>query len=296
VQRAADVADELLLIAAAEGDPELELEAHHASWVYDFFLGRLEASAAHVSAVRSGVEAGELDAHALLYGGHSPALCARNFEALLAWLDGREASAAALGDETFELALSSQHLHTRAHCIAWGSIVDQLGGRVDAVVRRIDALRTLADEHGFTDFLAEARILGGWALAVQGDAASGLSEIEEGLALRETAGTNHLMPYLLGVGASAEAIAGETRQALARVEDALHLASSTGERWFEPELRRARATLWRSTGDASSAEIEEEVNRAIDLARAQGSGAFERGARELLRELGATPPGRSRRP
>jgi predicted ATPase len=288
MQRAADVADELLAIAAAEGDAELELEAHHAAWVYDFFLGRLAASAAHVSAARAGVDAGELDAHALLYGGHSPALCARNFEALLAWLGGHEARAAALADETLQLALASRHLHTRAHCIAWGAIVDQLAGRVDAVGRRVDALRTLADKHGFTDFLAEARILGGWARTAAGELTAGRGEIEDGLALRETAGTNHLMPYLLGVGASADLIAGDAQRALARVDDGLRVSAATGERWFEPELRRARAALLRSTGAATSAEIEHEVRSAIDLAGAQGSHAFARRAGELLAELGTT--------
>nr|MBA2476819.1 AAA family ATPase [Actinomycetota bacterium] len=209
MRRAAETADELLAIAASEGDRELELEAHHAAWVYDFFLGRLPEAADHVAAGQRAAQGVEVDEHALLYGGHDPRLCARNFEALLARLDGREAVAAELGDETFELALASRHLHTRAHCVAWGAIADQLGGRVDAVVRRIDVLKALADEHGFTEFSGEARVLGGWALAMRGDPVRALAEIGEGIALREAAGMQHLMPYLLGVSASVHILAGE---------------------------------------------------------------------------------------
>ncbi|MBA2293748.1 MAG: AAA family ATPase [Actinobacteria bacterium] len=89
MQRAAELAEELRTIARREADPELVLEAHHAAWVYDFFLGRLDASAEHVAAGSAVAEGLVLDTHALLYGGHDPGLCARNFGALHAWLGGR---------------------------------------------------------------------------------------------------------------------------------------------------------------------------------------------------------------
>ncbi|MBA2293747.1 MAG: hypothetical protein H0W16_01305, partial [Actinobacteria bacterium] len=44
--------------------------------------------------------------------------------------------------------------------------------------RRVDALRALADDHGFADFRAEAQILGGWALAESGEPERGLAELE----------------------------------------------------------------------------------------------------------------------
>ena len=285
MQRAAELADELLAIAANAGDPELELEAHHAAWVYDFFLGRLPEAADHVAAGRRAAEGVELDEHALLYGGHDPRLCARNFEALLSWLDGREAAAAEFGDETFELALGSRHLHTRAHCVAWGAIADQLGGRVDAVVRRIDVLKALADEHGFTEFSGEARVLGGWALAMRGERVRALVEIGEGIALREAAGMHHLMPYLLGVSALVHILAGRPGEAGEQLATALRIAAQTGERWYEPELHRLRAEALRDTVGTSHAEIVRAAAAAHELARTQRSHAFERRSTALLGEL-----------
>ena len=289
MERAAGLAAELGAIAATEADPELVLEAHHGAWVYDFFLGRLAAAAAHVAAGRRVAAGLELDRHALLYGGHDPTLCARNFEALLAWLDGRETEAAALGDETLELALRSHHLHTRVHCLAWGAIADQLGGRVDVVERRLGGLRTLADEHGFTEFVAEALVLGGWARVVRGEREQGLLELDEGLALREESGAQHLMPYLLGVCAHAHELAGDPGGALARLDTALRLVEATGERWYEPELHRARAAALRGLGSGSPADVEAAASRAYELAREQRSRTFERRAAGLLQELGITP-------
>lgn len=294
MQHAAEIASELLAIAADQDNRELELEAHHAAWVYDFFLGQLPEATAHVAAGRRAAEGVKLDEHTFLYGGHDARLCARNFQALLAWLGGHDAAAAELGDETFELALDSPHLHTRAHCVAWGAITDQLGGRVDEVMRRIDVVKALADGHGFTEFSAEARVLSGWALAMRGDLERARHEVTDGLARREAAGMQHLMPYLLGVSAWVHVLGGQIGLASGQVEAALRIAARTGERWYEPELLRLQAELLRRGGVTPLAEVLQVAARARDLARAQRSRAFEARSTALLAELRLSSPDLSR--
>lgn len=287
--QAAEIADELLATAETAGDPELTLEAHHAAWVYDFFLGRLAGAGAHVAAGVRAMEGRRLSEHALLYGGHHPQLCARNFAALLAVLDDRTDEAACLADETLALALASPNLHTRAHCIAWGAIADQLAGRVDVVARRVELLERLADETGHTDFAAERHVFGGWVRAHRGDPGGARREVLTGLELRDAAGTLHLLPYLLGIAGALEVAAGDVERGAALYGRAVEIAARTGERWYEAELDRLLAELTRATGGADDA-VARFAHTGVDVAREQGSRLFVRRAEDLLAELGISPP------
>jgi hypothetical protein len=113
-----------------------------------------------------------------------------------------------------------------------------------------EALRTLADEHGFAWWLGIGTSLQGWALVEragqsgareQGEA--GLVQLREGLAVLRDTGAELWVPLLLGAVAQACAQGGQTEEGLMVIAEALAMVEKTEERWTEADLYRLQGEL-----------------------------------------------------
>ena len=152
----------------------------------------------------------------------------------------------------------------------------------DAAKRALE----LAEQHGFPQPAAIARIFLGRALAGQGDGARGAALLEEGLAARaQTAAragaTMHrtwLAEALLATGA------------LDAADQALVLAAEANpqERFYEPERLHVRARVRASRGDREGAEAD--LRSALALAKAMSAQRlYLRAASGLKQLLGRVP-------
>ena len=83
-----------------------------------------------------------------------------------------------------------------------------------------DAMMALAAAHGFGHRIAHGRMLRGWALAMQGDTATGVSHIRQGLAAFQGTGPKLWRPYYLALLAEASGQAGQPEAGLTVLAEA----------------------------------------------------------------------------
>jgi predicted ATPase len=158
----------------------------------------------------------------------------------------------------------------------------------------------IAAEHGFSFWMAGARVLNGWALVELGAAAEGARLLRQGL--RDWAATDSVtyQTYFLGLLAEVLGKQGKHEEASRVVEEALALVPSTEERLYEAELYRLRGELLLGAGEPEAAVLqraEESFRLALDVGRRQGAKSLQlRAAMSLARlsqRSGRTAEGRA---
>jgi predicted ATPase len=160
--------------------------------------------------------------------------------------------------------------------ICWAALLVTRDRRNPAATQaEAQALIDLCEREDLPFWLSGARVLQGWAIAVQGKTAAGIAAIEQGLREADATGAALIRPYFLGLLAEALGHAGKTRNALDAVTEALATAQRTGERWYEAELHRLKAELSARHGRGGKAEVEESLQRALAISREQQAGALE---------------------
>jgi predicted ATPase len=138
-----------------------------------------------------------------------------------------------------------------------------------ATYARADALMTLAGTQGFALRLEQGRMLRGWALAMQGDAATGIAHIRQGLAASQGVGPETLRPHWLALLAEAYGQAGQPEVGLQVLMEALTLVTTTEMRWWEAELHRLTAVLLLQLPSPEVPQAEACFLQALDVARCQ---------------------------
>jgi predicted ATPase len=136
----------------------------------------------------------------------------------------------------------------------------------------------------------QGRILRGWAVAMQGEAAAGVAHIRQGLAARQDVDHKLGRPYYLTLLAEASGQAGQPESGLTALAEAVTLVAATEERWWEAEvyrlqgeLPRQESTRHQAPGEATAA-AEACFQQALDGARRQEAKSLElRAAMSLAR-------------
>jgi predicted ATPase len=132
----------------------------------------------------------------------------------------------------------------------------------------------------------------GWVLAVQGQAAAGVTAIQQGLAAYRATQAELSRPYFLGVLAEAYGHHRRPDLGLQALADAVTLVHATGERFYEAEIYRLQGELLlaqtgtrRHTTGKSIHEADVCFQRALQIARRQQARAFELRAAVSLSRL-----------
>src|SRR5262249_6085458 len=106
-----------------------------------------------------------------------------------------------------------------------------------------EATITLSREHGFPVTLGQGTSLQGWALVEQGQREEGITQIHQGLAIRQAIGAGVWQSYYLALLAEASGKAGQAEEGLAALAEALTVVDKSGERFYEAELYRLKGEL-----------------------------------------------------
>jgi predicted ATPase len=133
----------------------------------------------------------------------------------------------------------------------------------------------LASDHGFPFWLAEARMLEGWALSERGEADAGLAQLERGLT--EFLDTGALMdrPRWLSMLAEARAKCNRPEAGLQAVSQGT-VVQESGERFYEARLLGLQGDLLLLRGAANAeAEAETCYLKSLEVARQQGAKGWE---------------------
>ncbi len=274
VARAFDVkkhrAETLLARALARDDPGLLLQAHHCNWATHYDLGDFDRCSRHITLGLGLYRQGEFRHHARLYGNHDALVCGLGALAQVEWMRGRPLRGLAHEDEGRRWAAEMQHVGTHAHALDV-TILHHAHRRDHRMVFELAAEQVrFTSEHGMTDHRAKGLIFGGWAKAMQDDAAAGLGMLEEGLARQREIGTLEDFPVYVCLHAEALSRAGRPERAIEELRRDRVAFAEAGLGFWMPEVLRTEAAVTLEADPASTSAAEALLDEAARLAESQG--------------------------
>jgi predicted ATPase len=168
----------------------------------------------------------------------------------------------------------------------FAAIFSQHRRDVAATQAHAEATMALAAMHGFGRYIEHGRILWGWALVMQGDAATGMAHIQQGWAAVQRAELKLYRSYFLALLAEAYGQVGQPEAGLSVLDEALVLVATTGERWWEAELHRLKGALLLRLPRPDVAQATACLHQALEVARRQQAKMLELRAALSLSRLG----------
>ena len=275
-----ELADELFRVAERLGDRELLLEAHHAGWATDMSAAHHISAREHVLDGLALYDRKEHRSHALVYGGHDPAVCGKGHGALMLWLLGYPDQAAREVRDVVDFAESIGHVPSVGHALWWAAMVHQFRRDAPPVLDHSERLLALGAEHTLKQYQMIGSIAHGWAFAHLSDIEEGLSELRH--ADISYAGTQKT--YFRAILAETELRAGHFDRAEAALKDAAAIANRLDETWWRAGMLCIEGDLLRAQSGDSLHEAEERYRKAVALAVEQEAKSLElRAATRLAR-------------
>ncbi len=174
---------------------------------------------------------------------HDPGVACLSIEAMALWCLGYPDQALEKIHEATLLAQELSYPLSLARALDLVAWIHQYRREGQATQERAEAAITLCTEQGFPFYLALGTILGGWALAEQGQGEKGIVQIRQGLVAYQATGAEAHRTYLLSLLAEAYWKMEQTEEGLNVLAEALALVQKTGERYYEAELYRLKGTL-----------------------------------------------------
>ena len=273
LERAQELADEVLAIARQQPDPAFQLQAHHAAWTTLYRRAEFPSCLDHTEQGIALYDIGEHGAHAFSYGGHDPGVCARINNAFALWSLGYPDRALGRIRDAGSLAEKLAHPFSLAFARFYVALMYQFRQDAALTQRHAEAAMAIATENDFVQLGAQGLVVRGWAIAAQGQVEQGIAEIRQGLRSSHPGetGTGARRPYFLALLAEAYGWAGQTERGLRALAEALDEIERMGERTWEAEIHRVKGELLASPAIENWAEAAACFGRASEIARRQGA-------------------------
>jgi class 3 adenylate cyclase/predicted ATPase len=203
------------------------------------------------------------------------------------WHRGYPDRSAQAADRVFAYSRQLGNAYTLAFALATTGMTAVFARDAATVCAYGNDCVAIASERGFAHWLAQGRMLQGWADAQRGEATTGIARIREGLAAYEATGARTLTPFWLTLLAEALALAGKIEEGRATLDDALAKAATSGGRGWNAEIHRLRGDLTARLPHPDPAKAEDSFRTALAIAREQGTRGYElRAATSLARLWG----------
>jgi TOMM system kinase/cyclase fusion protein len=283
LQTARELGEQLLNLAQGAHDPAFLLEAHYALGNTLNYLGELATAQAHFTQGIALYDRQQHRAHSLLYG-QNPGVSCLSYAAQTLWLLGAPDQALQRSREALTLAQEVAHPLSLAYALFFAAWLHQLRREESLAQARVEAVISLAAEHGFVHWGALGTILQGAVRATQGQGEEGIAQIRQGLGVFQATGARGVVSLLLALLAEAYGQDGQAEEGLRVLAEALAIVEHTGERRHEAELYRLKGELLLTRSTDHAAEAEACFRRALDVARRQQAKSWElRAAMSLAR-------------
>ena len=197
------------------------------------------------------------------------------YGAMVLWLLGSADQARQWGQDELAQAQQGEPTPTLASAHLGAAILAQHRYDLAATQASAEAVLALALAQGLEHRVAQGCLLRGWALAMQGDAATGMAQMEQGWEAVQRTGLQLYRPYVLALLAEAYGQAGQPEAGLTCLAEAVTRVEATEERWWEAEVYRLQGVLLlqRSPSDVDQAEAC--FQQALAVARRQEAKALE---------------------
>jgi predicted ATPase len=282
---ARELGDTLLHLAQQAYDPALAVVAHYALGVMWLFLGALPVARTHLEAGIARYTPDQRHTPAFRMG-QDPGVGCRVYAAITLWALGYPGQALAHVHEALALAHTLLHPFSLAYAQRWAAYVYQFRRDVPAVHEQAEAAIVLSTEQGFPQWAALGTILRGWAPAMQGQGAEGMTQVRQGIAAWRVTGAVLHVPHLCTMLAEVCDHLGHTEDGLQALAEAQSLIEQHEERHWEAEVCRLRGVLLLRQPGTPQAEAEVWLQRALDVACRQEAKWLELRAAMSLARLG----------
>src|SRR5262249_33786356 len=131
-----------------------------------------------------------------------------------------------------------------------------------------EAMLSLAQDQGFSYWLAYGAVYRGWALAQHtGQTQEGIAQLTPGLRAYRATGGEVARSLFLALLTEAHGTMGQPETGLTALTEALTLVDKTGERWYEAELQRLKGALLLQQNSDNQAEAEACFHHALEIAQ-----------------------------
>ncbi len=269
IDSAQTATNEVLSLAERQKDNvDYVLQAHHAAWTTQLFVGNNSACRNHLIEGDALYDIEKHRNHAFTYGGHDPGVCAKTTASEALYLLGYPEQAIKNAEDGVSLAKKISHPFSLAMAHYFVAQVHQYRLEADIVSIQAQAAITMCEQNGFESFQAQATVLLGWATATGGESDLGIAQIREGLTAWQSTGTGMRRPYFLALLADALYRANKISDGLEVIVEAEALIRQTGETRWQAETVRLKGALMEQDG-AAIKEIEATYQRALEIAREQ---------------------------
>ena len=262
---------ELFQVAQQVGDPGLLVQAHHAAWATVMWRGSLVESREHV---RQGLLLYDRDlhrGHALVYGGHDPAVCGYGQGAITFWLLGYPDQAARSARDGIDLAASLSHVPSLGHALWFAAVVHHFHRDVPNVLDCGERLIALGHEHGLPFYRTIGSIMHGWALVRLGRVAEGLPALRQATS-RYRAVSRVMITLLTTMLAEAELRAGLTQEGMDHLEASDREAVSLDQSFWRAGTLHLKGETLAARHDGTAEAC---LRASLDLARGQQAKSLE---------------------
>jgi len=274
-----ELVDELFRVARPIGEPGLLMQAHHSAWATLLMGGEDQKGLSGVAEhVREGLRLYDRKTHgnhALLYGGHDPAVCGMGMQAMTLWLQGYAEQAVTTAQQGLELAEDLSHAPSIAHALWMVGSVQVMRRDPATALPHAERMLGLGRDHKLAQYQAIGAIVRAWSLAQFGKPEESLVELRRSVAsYRETARV--MLGFFMAWLAEVELRAGHLENAKAVIDEALTSnATLRDEVIWKPTLIRLRGDVHAARGSDGLAEAEQCYAQALQMARGQAALSLE---------------------
>jgi predicted ATPase len=282
---ARELGEQLLSLAQRECDPALLVGAYCALGSTFFHQGEFGTAHVYLTQGLTLYDAQRHHSPVLLYGGIETGIYSFSHAALVLWHQGYPDQALQKSEVARTLAQELPYPFSVTTARIFAALSYQLRRERLLAQEWAEAAIALASAHGFPGWVGQGSVPQGWALAEQGQAEEGITQIRRGMATRQAFGAGIFHSYSLALLAEAYGKAGQAEEGLAALAEALAVVDKNGERFYEAELYRLRGELLlQATVLAPQSEAEELFHTALAIARQQSAKSLElRAATSLAR-------------
>ncbi|KIN76933.1 adenylate/guanylate cyclase domain-containing protein [Sulfitobacter mediterraneus] len=244
------------------------LQAHHAAWTTQLFVGNNLESQSHLIEGDALYDLEKHRNHAFTYGGHDPGVCAKTTASEALFLLGYPEQAAAKAEDGVALANKIAHPFSLAMAHYFMAQVYQYRLEIDTVGHQAQVAIDMCEKNGFESFHAQATVLLGWATAASGESNLGIETIQRGLKAWQATGTGMRRPYFLALLGDALFRANLLTEGIEVVSEAEALIKKTGETRWQAETLRLKGALLEQNNSAAD-DVEVAYQHALDIAQQQ---------------------------
>jgi len=242
LRTARELGEQCLTLAQRGRNPTLLLWAHYLRGENRLYLGELALAREHLE---QSMALYDPRRHPLYIrgGNYDPSVACLGNEAMALWCLGYPDQVLEKIRAAISLAQELSHSLSLARALEFAALIHQYRREGQAAQEQAEATITVCTEQGFPFYLAHVTILRGWALAEQGQAEEGISQIRQGLVAYQAIGGDLFRPYFLALLAETYGKIGQCEEGLTLLTEALAAADKNGERFYEAELYRLKGQL-----------------------------------------------------